>query len=258
MGLQWQDLNFNDGKLRVERQVSRVNGEIKSFPPKTKASIRTLTVPPPVLKILEAYQPSTNGSKWLFPSPVKTDDSPRDPKSVATKMKVILERAGCKQVRFHDLRHTFATLALEYGMNVKALSATIGHVSTATTLDIYSHTTMDMKENAARKIDAGIGDANAVVAETSVPIPQNRAQKPKSDFKPKQGKIRKSGTGGIYQINENLWEGRYTPTNAQGKREPHNVYAKTREECERLLGEMITEVRQRIQSEKAQMKEMSL
>ena len=79
-----------------------------------------------------------------------------------------------------------------------------------------------------------------------------------TDFKPKQGKIRKSGTGGIYQISENLWEGRFTPTNAQGKREAHNVYAKTREECERLLDEMIVEVRQQIQAEKEQMKGMSL
>ncbi|WP_298035529.1 hypothetical protein [uncultured Dysosmobacter sp.] len=58
------------------------------------------------------------------------------------------------------------------------------------------------------------------------------------------GKIRKSSTGGIYQINDHLYEGRYTPTNAHGKREVHTVYAKTREECGRLLNEMIPSVRQ--------------
>ena len=49
----------------------------------------------------------------------------------------ILERANCKRVRFHDLRHTFATMALENGMDIKTLSAMIGHVSAETTVNIY-------------------------------------------------------------------------------------------------------------------------
>jgi hypothetical protein len=207
--------------------------------------------------MLKAYQPSTNGSKWIFPSPVKTDDSPRDPHTVYSKMQLVLERAECKRIRFHDLRHTFATMALEHGMDVKTLSAMIGHVSSATTLDIYSHITTEMQINAAQKIDKGIGKADTTIREEAVPTTKKR-ERTMTDFKPKQGKIRKSGTGGIYQISENLWEGRFTPTNAQGKREAHNVYAKTREECERLLDEMIVEVRQQIQAEKEQMKGMSL
>ena len=257
MGLQWKDLNMTTGELRIERQVSRVNGELKTFPPKTKSSIRTIVLPQSVLKMLKAYQPSTNGSKWIFPSPVKTEDSPRDPHTVYSKMQLVLQRAECKRIRFHDLRHTFATMALEHGMDVKTLSAMIGHVSSATTLDIYSHITTEMEINAAQKIDKGIGRANTAVKENDVPKPEKR-ERTMTDFKPKQGKIRKSGTGGIYQISENLWEGRFTPTNAQGKREAHNVYAKTREECERLLDEMIVEVRQQIQVEKEQMKGMSL
>lgn len=257
MGLQWKDLNMTTGELRIERQVSRVNGELKTFPPKTKSSIRTIVLPPSVLKMLKAYQPSTNGSKWIFPSPVKTEDSPRDPHTVYSKMQLVLQRAECKRIRFHDLRHTFATMALEHGMDVKTLSAMIGHVSSATTLDIYSHITTEMQISAAQKIDKGIGKVDTTIREDAVPTPKKR-ERTMTDFKPKQGKIRKSGTGGIYQISENLWEGRFTPTNAQGKREAHNVYAKTREECERLLDEMIVEVRQQIQSEKEQMKGMSL
>ena len=257
MGLQWKDLNFSTGELRVERQVSRVNGELKTFPPKTKSSIRTVVLPPSVLKMLKAYQPSTNGSKWIFPSPVKTDDSPRDPHTVYSKMQLVLERAECKRIRFHDLRHTFATMALEHGMDVKTLSAMIGHVSSATTLDIYSHITTEMQISAAQKIDKGIGKVDTTIREDDVPTPK-KLERTMTDFKPKQGKIRKSGTGGIYQISENLWEGRFTPTNAQGKREAHNVYAKTREECERLLDEMIVEVRQQIPAETEQRKGMSL
>ena len=72
-----------------------------------------------------------------------------------------MERAGCKKVRFHDLRHTFATMALEHGMDVKTLSATIGHVSSATTLDIYSHITDTMQRQAAVHIDRKIGGTDA-------------------------------------------------------------------------------------------------
>ncbi|MBQ6977679.1 MAG: hypothetical protein IJQ18_03490 [Paludibacteraceae bacterium] len=67
--------------------------------------------------------------------------------------------------------------------------------------------------------------------------------------------MQKPGTGGIYELNDHLFEGRYSPTNAQGKREVHTVYAKTKEECEVLLEKMIAEVRERIKEEKRQMKE---
>ncbi len=91
----------------------------------------------------------------MFPSP--TDNGrPRNPSSVRKRLQLILERAGCKKVRFHDLRHTFATMALEHGMDVKTLSATIGHVSSATTLDIYSHITDTMQRQAAVHIDRKI------------------------------------------------------------------------------------------------------
>jgi hypothetical protein len=66
---------------------------------------------------------------------------------------------------------------------------------------------------------------------------------------------RKPGAGGIYELNDHLFEGRYSPTNAQGKREVHTVYAKTKEECEVLLEKMIVEVRERIKEEKRRMKE---
>lgn len=70
------------------------------------------------------------------------------------------------------------------------------------------------------------------------------------ELTPYKPKIRKPGTGCVTMINDHLYDGRYTPTNAYGKRESHNIYAKTREECEEKLAEMITEVKAQIKAEK--------
>ena len=91
----------------------------------------------------------------MFPSPV-SEDSPRDPAAVRKRLQIVLERAGCKKVRFHDLRHVFCTTCLEHGMDIKTLSTIIGHVSSSTTLNVYAHVTDEMRRTAAVKIDQGI------------------------------------------------------------------------------------------------------
>ena len=73
-------------------------------------------------------------SEWMFPSPVKNGES-RHPSSITKKFRIMLERANCKHIRFHDLRHTFATMALENGIDIKTLSSMIGHVSSETTVN---------------------------------------------------------------------------------------------------------------------------
>ena len=114
---------------------------------------------PAVLEILKERKRQAD-SKWIFPSPVNPE-VPCSPDAIRKKLKRILEHAECQSLRFHDLRHTFATAALEHGMDVKTLSAIIGHVNSATTLNIYSHVTDQMRKQAAEKIDAGIGACEA-------------------------------------------------------------------------------------------------
>ena len=250
--LQWDDLNLETGELHISRQVYRVRGELLVTEPKTKSSIRTVILPPSVLELMKAYRQTAPDSRWIFPSPFNPV-RPRDPGAVRDKFHRAMEHAGVKTVRFHDLRHTFATTALAHGMDIKTLSAYIGHVSAATTLDIYSHVTDAMQLQAATKIEAGIGTGEAYEPrETPLQQVENltpeEMRRPK--FEPYKGKIRRSGTGGIYELNDHLFEGRYSPTNAQGKREVHTVYAHTREECEEKLAVMIEQVREEIKKAK--------
>ena len=248
--LKWSDLDFETGALHIQRQAYHVDHGVVISEPKTKQSCRSIILPPSVLNVLRQYR-ETVDSEWMFPSPVK-EGEPLNPNGVYRKMVKILDRAQCKRVRFHDLRHTFATTALEHGMDIKTLSAIIGHVSSATTLDIYSHITDEMQANAANKIEKRF--AKNEPFEQSEYETQKQAPSSAESFEPYKGKIRKSGTGGIYELNDHLFEGRYSPTNAYGKREVHTVYAKTREECERLLDEMIPKVRAEIKAEKERLK----
>lgn len=194
--LQWKDLNFRTGELRIERQVHRAKEGLVVSQPKTKAANRSIILPAPVLNILKLYR-STVTSRWMFPSPVN-EDSPRDPAAVRAQLQVILERAECKKVRFHDLRHTFSTTALEHGMDIKTLSTIIGHVSSSTTLNVYAHVTDEMRRTAAMKIDQGIGKAEAAEAPTA---PRKPAP---STFQAYKGQRRKPGTGCVTQINDHL------------------------------------------------------
>ena len=154
LGLKWDDLNFDTHELIIQRQVQRINGKLEASVPKTKASVRTIVLAESIVKMLEKYK-NNKSSEWIFPSPLNLK-MPRDPRAVTKRMELILEHSGCKRIRFHDLRHTFATMSLEHGMDIKTLSSLLGHVSADTTLDIYSHVTDEMQRKAAENIDRKI------------------------------------------------------------------------------------------------------
>ncbi len=134
-------------------------------------------------------------------------------------------------------------------MDVKTLSAMLGHVSAATTLDIYTHITDDMQRAAAENIDRGIGKA-APQEDASEPGQETapaQAEKPSmTDFKAYVGRKRRSGTGCISEISDHLFEGRYSPKWPDGKKHARNVYAHTREECEEKLKALIVEMKAEI------------
>lgn len=250
LGLQWKDVNLDTGELHIRRQVVKKGAQTLISKPKTKSSIRTILLPPRMVEILAELK-KTATCDWVFPSPVK-EGEPRNPDSLYGRFQKILQRAQCKKVRFHDLRHTFATMALENGMDIKTLSAMIGHISTETTLNIYSHITDTMQKQAAVKIDREIGGTDALMPEPEPPKVSEQAQAtatPESKFEPYKSKIRKPSTGCVTMINDHLYEGRFSPR-VNGKRISKNIYAKTREECEEKLAELIKTMKAEIAAEK--------
>ena len=240
LGLKWRDLNLETGELNIKRQLTTKGISV----PKTKSSIRTILLPPDMLELLREMK-KTAKYDWIFPSPVK-EGEPRNPTAITKRFRIMLERAHCKHVRFHDLRHTFATMALENGMDVKTLSAMIGHVSSETTLNIYSHVTDTMRAQAAVKIDREIGGTDAPMPEAKDEPRQPQTSEIEGNFEPWKPKVRKSGTGCVYQINDHLWEGSFYPRLPDGSRKKFNVYAKTREECEKELAKMIEQKKKEI------------
>ena len=145
LALKWRDLNLKTGELHISRQVLKVNGKVLISTPKTKSSNRMILLPTEMLELLAELKTRTD-SEWIFPSPLDLTQ-PRHPSAVYHRFQKILERANCKRVRFHDLRHTFATMALENGMDIKTLSAMIGHVSAETTVNIKNPHTFNTKRS---------------------------------------------------------------------------------------------------------------
>ena len=105
LALQWTDLTFRTGALQISKSMYYSRGQLHITEPKTKSSIRTVILPEVLLKVLADYQ-QRNFSRWMFPSPVK-EDAPLTPNYARRRMQQTLARAGCKVVRFHDLRHPY-------------------------------------------------------------------------------------------------------------------------------------------------------
>ena len=147
-GLQWSDFDGNTGTLKVCRTLhSQRKGEYTVGETKTNQGMRTIILPHSVADILRRRKADAI-SQWIFPDPVKPED-PVDPNAAYRHMKTLLQRAGLPSIRFHDLRHTFATHALTSGVDAKTLSGILGHTNASFTLDTYTHVTSDMQKTAS-------------------------------------------------------------------------------------------------------------
>ena len=157
LALLWTDLDVESMTISVTKQVNRINGQLKVSQPKTSNSIRTIPIPKQAVDLLILEHEKHPDNPYLFPSP-KTGTM-YDPDSFRHIHEKILTAAGIEHIRFHDLRHTFATLSLQNGVDVKTLSNTLGHYSAGFTLDTYTHVTNEMQRDAAQRMGSFMAQA---------------------------------------------------------------------------------------------------
>ena len=147
-GLMWTDFDAAKGTMTVRRTLhNKEGGGYYVGETKTGAGRRIIKLPPSTVQLLSERK-RTSISQWIFPNPIHPED-PIMPNSGYTRMKKLLAEAGLPDMRFHDLRHTFATHALTSGVDAKTLSGILGHTKTSFTLDTYTHVTGDMHRKAS-------------------------------------------------------------------------------------------------------------
>ena len=133
-GLMWQDFDEAHGTLTVRRTIhAERGGRLTAGETKTGAGKRIITLPPSTAQLLSERR-KRSYTEWIFPD---------------VRMKELLKKAGLPSIRFHDLRHTFATHALASGVDAKTLSGILGHTQASFTLDTYTHVTGDMQKRAS-------------------------------------------------------------------------------------------------------------
>ena len=147
-GLKWEDFDAENVKLKIRRSVTKKKGGgLNIGETKTETGTRTIILPPSTAELLQRRKETVLG-EWIFPN-IYEPEKPMHPDYACHRLKTLLKQAELPLIRFHDLRHTFATHALAGGVDAKTLSAT--------TLDIYSHITDTMQRQAAVHIDRKIG-----------------------------------------------------------------------------------------------------
>lgn len=144
LGLQWGDVDFRSGTLQVRRTI--FNGRVET--PKTPKSRRSIKLTQISVKALQKHP---RVSDWVFCTKVGTPISAHN--LHRRSWKPLLKKAGLPDMRFHDLRHTCASLLLSKGIHPKIVQEMLGHANISITLDTYSHLLPNMQDKAARAMD---------------------------------------------------------------------------------------------------------
>lgn len=156
-GLRWEDFNADMGKLKIRRAIhKKKGGGLAVGETKTETGTRTVLLPPSTAELLRKRKEKAVG-EWIFPNIYKPEE-PMHPDYAYHRLKTLLKQAELPLIRFHDLRHTFATHALVSGVDAKTLSGILGHTNASFTLDTYTHVTTDMQKNASNIVGSFIDE----------------------------------------------------------------------------------------------------
>ena len=144
--------------LTISKSAGRLKGQVRISAPKTANSVRTVFLPKETVELLKEEHAKHPDNPYMFPYPVT--GKMYGPDCVGRLHKTLLKKAGIDgNIRFHDLRHTYATLAIQNGVDVKTVSSILGHYSAGFTLDTYTHVTGAMQKEAADKVGGFIAKA---------------------------------------------------------------------------------------------------
>lgn len=166
LGLQWSDIDFSNKRLHIQRALQHISGKGHVFTgPKTSRSRRTVMLSQRAINALQEHRQRqleerlAFAGEWQMPELVipNTHGAPQNPRNVSNTFKQALKAAGLPVVRFHDTRHTAATLLLIKGIHPKVVADMLGHSTIALTLDTYSHVLPNMHKEAAEAMDAMFG-----------------------------------------------------------------------------------------------------
>jgi integrase len=169
-GLKWQDINFQSETLQVRRILTRVPTKVKKpqgaayveAEPKTEKGRRSILLPQFVLEALKQHRVLQQeaklkaGAAWqehdyVFCTSVGTHLHPT--RDVLNQLKALLAKAGLPEIRFHDLRHSSATMLLSMGVHPKIVQEILGHSQISMTMDTYSHVLPTMQKEAMSKLN---------------------------------------------------------------------------------------------------------
>ncbi|HLG51624.1 MAG TPA: site-specific integrase, partial [Chloroflexota bacterium] len=158
LGLRWQDLDLAAGTLTVQQTLEAAGTAPRFGTPKTPTSRRTVPLPSGLVAILRQWRAQQNAERLLLGPAYRDYDlvftlpggGPIDHRNLCRRdFARLIVQAGVPRIRFHDLRHTSATLLLGAGVNLKVISERLGHSSVSVTGDIYAHVTPTMQQEAA-------------------------------------------------------------------------------------------------------------
>ena len=158
LGLTWNNIDFNDYTITIDKITVRDNGEVILKEPKTESSIRTISVPKEIILMLKQLKKDRLAAKLRGEKSHRElifydkNLNPIAQDVVSKRFRLFLDENNLKHIRFHDLRHSHVTLLINAKVPIKVISERVGHSNVNTTLNIYSHALKEMDQEASDKI----------------------------------------------------------------------------------------------------------